>query len=106
MSSWLDAAQVFRRFTTLAAPNLSSSPFPVVSYDFFCEWRGFHSQALFTVYDGHGKEGDLCAMFCKETLPVMLSKELKESRTVEDALKRAFNRTNQEVRWGNVIRSD
>ena len=55
-------------------------------------------QALFTVYDGHGKEGDLCAVFCKETLPGVLSKELRESRTVEDALKRAFTNTNEQVR--------
>ena len=52
------------------------------------------------MYDGHGKEGDLCAVFCKETLPGVLSKELKESRTVEDALKRAFTNTNEQVkRW-------
>lgn len=54
-------------------------------------------QALFTVYDGHGKEGDLCAVFCKDTLPGVLSQELRESRTVEDGLKRAFNRTNDQV---------
>lgn len=55
-------------------------------------------QALFTVYDGHGKEGDLCAVFCRDTLPGVLSKELRESRTVEDGLKKAFNKTNEEVR--------
>lgn len=50
------------------------------------------------MYDGHGKEGDLCAEFCKDTLPGVLSKELRDSRTVEDGLKRAFNRTNDQVR--------
>lgn len=52
---------------------------------------------MFTVYDGHGKEGDLCAVYCKDTLPGVLSKELRDSRTVEDGLKRAFNRTNDQV---------
>ncbi|CAM9481061.1 unnamed protein product, partial [Hapterophycus canaliculatus] len=50
--------------------------------------------ALFTVYDGHGKEGDLCALFCRDTLPGLLTRELRENRTVEGGLKRAFNRTN------------
>lgn len=54
-------------------------------------------QALFTVFDGHGKEGDLCALFCKDTLPGLLTKDLREERTVEDGLKRAFNRTNEQV---------
>lgn len=54
-------------------------------------------QALFTVFDGHGKEGDLCAMFCKDTLPGLLAKDLRETRTVEDGLKKAFNRTNDQV---------
>ena len=49
------------------------------------------------MYDGHGKEGDLCALFCKDTLPGVLSKDLRESRTVEDGLKTAFNRTNDQV---------
>lgn len=61
-----------------------------------CTWT---AQALFTVYDGHGKEGDLCAVFCKDTLPGVLSKDLRESRTVEDGLKKAFNRTNDQVEW-------
>lgn len=56
------------------------------------------AQALFTVYDGHGKEGDLCAVFCKDTLPGVLSNSLQESRTVEDGLKRAFNHTNEQVK--------
>lgn len=55
------------------------------------------AQALFTVYDGHGKEGDLCALFCRDTLPGLLTKELRESRTVEAGLKKAFNRTNDQV---------
>lgn len=50
------------------------------------------------MYDGHGKEGDLCAVFCKDTLPGVLSQELRESRTVEEGLKRAFNRTNEQVK--------
>lgn len=49
------------------------------------------------MYDGHGKEGDLCAAFCKDTLPGVLSQELRESRTVEDGLKRAFNHTNEQA---------
>lgn len=50
------------------------------------------------MYDGHGKEGDLCAVFCKDTLPGVLSRDLKESRTVEDGLKKAFNHTNDQVK--------
>lgn len=60
------------------------------------------NQALFTVFDGHGKEGDLCAVFCKETLPGVLSTDLRESRTVEEGLKRAFNRTNVQVGFSLV----
>ena len=56
------------------------------------------------MYDGHGKEGDLCAVFCKDTLPALLGKELKEHRTVEKALKRAFNRTNDEARVDESVR--
>lgn len=55
-------------------------------------------QALFTVYDGHGKEGDLCAVFCRDTLPGVLSKDLEENTTVEEALKKSFVKTNEEVR--------
>lgn len=67
---------------------------------YFCVLRVLNcsAQALFTVYDGHGKEGDLCAVFCKDTLPGVLSRDLRESRTVEDGLKKAFNRTNDQVR--------
>lgn len=54
-------------------------------------------QALFTVYDGHGKEGDLCALFCRDTLPGVLHQELRDSRNVEEGLKRAFVMTNEEV---------
>lgn len=57
---------------------------------------------MFTVFDGHGKEGDLCAVFCKETLPGVLSTDLRGSRTVEEGLQKAFNRTNVQVGRGLV----
>ncbi|CAM9419992.1 unnamed protein product [Ascophyllum nodosum] len=67
------------------------------AYHVATTYDGDSNKALFSVYDGHGKEGDLCAVFCKDTLPALLGKELKEHRTVEKALKRAFNRTNDEL---------
>ncbi|CAM9116929.1 unnamed protein product [Ectocarpus sp. 12 AP-2014] len=67
------------------------------AYGVATHYGGDANKALFTVYDGHGKEGDLCAAFCKDTLPGVLSQELRESRTVEDGLKRAFNRTNEQL---------
>ncbi|CAM9579284.1 unnamed protein product [Pylaiella littoralis] len=67
------------------------------AYGVATHFDGDPSKALFTVFDGHGKEGDLCAMFCKDTLPGLLAKDLRETRTVEDGLKKAFNRTNDQL---------
>jgi serine/threonine protein phosphatase PrpC len=31
-------------------------------------------KALFMVFDGHGKEGDLCALYCRDHLPNAVAK--------------------------------
>jgi len=41
---------------------------------------GVESDSLFAVYDGHGREGDLCAKFVKKELPVALSRIVERAR--------------------------
>lgn len=67
------------------------------AYGVETKYDGNENKALFTVYDGHGKEGDLCAVFCRDTLPGVLSKDLEENTTVEEALKKSFVKTNEEL---------
>jgi serine/threonine protein phosphatase PrpC len=37
-------------------------------------------KALFMVFDGHGKEGDLCAIYCRDHLPNAVAKVCKSNR--------------------------
>jgi hypothetical protein len=41
-------------------------------------------RALFAVFDGHGREGDLCAQFCRDLLVEKLGQHLKGKETEKD----------------------
>ena len=43
----------------------------------FCQIPG---DTLFSVFDGHGKEGDICSLFAKAHLPVQMAKDIQASK--------------------------
>jgi serine/threonine protein phosphatase PrpC/CRP-like cAMP-binding protein len=64
------------------------------------QFGGHKDRALFMVFDGHGKEGELCAQFCRDHLPPtmaksMTSKDAKNPVSIESAMMQAFMRTNE-----------
>jgi serine/threonine protein phosphatase PrpC/CRP-like cAMP-binding protein len=55
------------------------------------------SDSFFAVYDGHGRDGDLCAQFARDKMPGWLAKHInkakeKESRNHKSQLERLSNR--------------
>ncbi|CAM9550019.1 unnamed protein product, partial [Choristocarpus tenellus] len=64
---------------------------------------GDKDKALFTVFDGHGKEGDLCAIFCREHLPGVLAREMAVVRTEEEGLRKAFINTNEQLHGNHSV---
>ncbi|CAM9148873.1 unnamed protein product [Chrysoparadoxa australica] len=65
------------------------------SYAVHSNFDGDPSKALLMVFDGHGKEGDLCAQFCRHNLPKHISAELKTAKNVEAGLKKSFIGNNE-----------
>lgn len=67
------------------------------SYVAIPSFDGDKNKALFMVFDGHGKTGDLCAHFCRDHLPGAVAKALRSSSTVEAGLVSSFVDTNQKL---------
>jgi serine/threonine protein phosphatase PrpC len=42
------------------------------------------SRAVFAVFDGHGREGDLCAQFCRDMLVEKMGHHLKGRETEKE----------------------
>jgi len=65
---------------------------------------GDSHQALFAVFDGHGKDGDKCARFCKKQVPVNAGKFLKgcDHAQVNDALTKLLVTTNTELHKSKI----
>jgi serine/threonine protein phosphatase PrpC len=63
----------------------------------FAKGEGVEDCAMFGVYDGHGKTGDLCSRFTRDVLPPLLAKELGKEQSTEVALKIAFETTNEQL---------
>ena len=54
------------------------------SYSIHDKFGGSKSQdAMFAVYDGHGRDGDLCSQFARDKLPGYLAKNLKKAKQKE-----------------------
>lgn len=79
----------------LPSPLLSFLPRPgyypdalhKANQDCFLVCRNFMrdpDRAVFAVFDGHGREGDLCAQFCRDLLVEKLGKHLKGKETEKD----------------------
>lgn len=67
---------------------------------FYCEthFAGDDQKAFFSVFDGHGQYGDVCAQFAAELLPRNLTKYLQDSSIgILPAITRAHLETNQEM---------
>lgn len=50
------------------------------SYSVTTNFSGQESDALFAVYDGHGRYGDKCAQFARDHLPNLISKHVKKAK--------------------------
>ena len=42
-----------------------------------------HNDALFCIFDGHGKDGDGCAKLAQDHLPITLREQLLQHQTTE-----------------------
>ena len=51
-----------------------------VEVEKFGKDEGIHDSAFFGVFDGHGKTGDHCAIFARDTMPKKLVEELVKVR--------------------------
>jgi serine/threonine protein phosphatase PrpC/CRP-like cAMP-binding protein len=47
------------------------------------KFSGQESDALFAVYDGHGRDGDLCAQFARDKMPGYLTKNINKAKQRE-----------------------
>lgn len=68
----------------------------------FAQAEGMKDCALFGVFDGHGKTGDICSQFARDKIPPALAKELgkmqeagKVAGDVEPAYRKAFVDVNE-----------
>lgn len=71
-----------RRFLHLADPHKPNQDAFSVTRD-FC---GQKTDALFGVYDGHGRDGDRCAQFTRDNLPTTIEKIVTRMKNKEAKL--------------------
>mmetsp|Transcript_6290 Transcript_6290/g.8336 ORF Transcript_6290/g.8336 Transcript_6290/m.8336 type:complete len:1062 (-) Transcript_6290:158-3343(-) len=67
------------------------------SYCIVTNLFGDPKKGLFAVLDGHGKDGDLCSIFCKNQLPVNFEKFVKDNEDTHAGMTKAFTTTNVEL---------
>mmetsp|Transcript_29631 Transcript_29631/g.70407 ORF Transcript_29631/g.70407 Transcript_29631/m.70407 type:complete len:203 (+) Transcript_29631:210-818(+) len=54
------------------------------SYSVTHDFAGQTADAFFGVYDGHGRDGDKCAQFVRDTLPTLLAEGMTKARENND----------------------
>jgi serine/threonine protein phosphatase PrpC len=50
------------------------------------DFAGQPGDSLFVIYDGHGKNGDVCAIWAKKHLPRLIAKYIKQERVRQNKL--------------------
>lgn len=61
------------------------------------DFDGVSGDALFGVFDGHGRDGDLCSRFVRDNLNETLTAALKTSKSVGAALTSSFVQLNRQL---------
>ncbi|CAN0071727.1 unnamed protein product, partial [Heterosigma akashiwo] len=92
----IDYAYLSQRGYYPDAPNKANQD----SFSVIPNLFGESQKGLFAVFDGHGKDGDLCSIYVKNQLPVNLEKYVKgkeDSEEIQRGLTRAFTVTNNEL---------
>lgn len=69
-----------RLFTQILDQNKANQDSYSVTHDF----AGQTADAFFGVYDGHGRDGDKCAQFVRDTLPTLLAEGMTKARENND----------------------